>query len=274
MGKQYQQKIDNLIKQVRKFCNSIPVRTEYIGYAGNIKNAIFLTQLIYWSERATRLDGGIYKTNKEWQSELGLTKREFENARTKLEELGVLSVQPRRANGHFTNHYYLDFGALETSFKAYLGVEIESDVLDAEFVEESKTPQAQTPTRSLAQVEVSSRTRAESKPKTPMPVDFRPSEAALQELKEQGFHPSLLEQYAKECRHYYTVKNNHHRYPDWDDVYKRWCSKNPKTDANTERSDDFRRLANSSVFERELGTSKLAMLARQIQKKNNSNANY
>src|SRR5688500_13017021 len=108
MGKQYQAKIDELLVRAKQRSMSIPIRTEYIGFTGNIKNAVFLTQLIYWAERPGRPDGGVYKTKKQWQSELGLSKREVENARATLEGLGILKVEPHRANGHFTNHYYLD----------------------------------------------------------------------------------------------------------------------------------------------------------------------
>ncbi len=250
MGKQYQTKIDALLVRTKKRADCIPVRTEYIGFTGNIKNAVFLTQLIYWAERAKREDGGVYKTSKQWQSELGLSKREVENARATLEEMGILTVEPHRANGHFTNHYYLDFEALERKFKAYLG--IEDDVLDAEFVEEAKEAPIYTNepvnaevvgTVTYAQTVKTNRTL-----KTPMPKDFTPSEEMMESLEAQGYHPSLLEKYLKDCRHYYTVKHQHHRYPDWNNVFKTWCSKNPKTDANTERLDRLEELATTDIF--------------------------
>ena len=250
MGKEYQKKIDGLLRRAKERVWSIPVRQEYIGFVGNIKNAVFFSQLIYWSERANRADGGVYKTSKQWQAELGLSKREVENARAKLEEMGILTVEPHRANGHFTNHYYLDFGALERAFKVYLG--IEDDVLDAEFVEET----AEAPAEACGVAEpvvveaVTNHRRVNTNRtvKTPMPKDFTPTVETIEALKAQGYHPSLLERYLKECSEYYTVKHNHHRYTDWDEVFKTWCSKNPKQDANTERLDRLQELATTDIF--------------------------
>jgi hypothetical protein len=234
--------------RVKKRVWSIPVRQEYIGFTGNIKNAVFLTQLIYWAERANRADGGVYKTSKQWQAELGLSKRELENARKTLEDLGILTVEPHRANGHFTNHYYLDFKALEREFKAYLS--IEDDVLEAEYVEEVETPaQVCDGVESAVVGTVTNRTgKTNQTIKTPMPKNFTPSVETMDSLKAQGYHPSLLEQYLKDCRRYYTVKHHHHRYADWDEAYRRWCSTNPKTDANTERLERLQDLSTKDIF--------------------------
>lgn len=52
--------------------------------------AIFLSQAFFWSPRTRDSDGWFYKTQAEWFSETGLTRRHQETARKKLVSLGIL----------------------------------------------------------------------------------------------------------------------------------------------------------------------------------------
>lgn len=54
-----------------------------------ITGALFLSQALYWSRR-TNSSGYFYKTQEEWESETGMTRREQETARKKLKSLGIL----------------------------------------------------------------------------------------------------------------------------------------------------------------------------------------
>jgi len=56
---------------------------------GSVQAALFLSQLLYWSDKGDN-DGWIYKTQKEFYEETGLSRREQETARRKLKELGIL----------------------------------------------------------------------------------------------------------------------------------------------------------------------------------------
>lgn len=248
MGKQYQDKLDLLIQQSKQRVKKIAVPSEYIGFTGNVKNATFLTQFIYWAERATRADGGVFRTNDEWQAELGLTKQEFINARKKLKDLGILSYVKKRAKGHYTNHYYLDFNALEKAFQAYLGLNSEADILDAEIVEENASVKAEFSNKPES-IQRQDTAISKTAKKVPMPKDFTPKQETIHQLSEQGYHISLLRKYLDDCVKYYTVKHNHHRYSDWNEAYKRWCLRNPKTDANTERLEQIEELATEDIFQ-------------------------
>ena len=66
---------------------------------GSVQAALFLSQLLYWSDKGNN-DGWIYKTQKEFYEETGLSRREQETARKRLKELGILEEKyqgiPRR----------------------------------------------------------------------------------------------------------------------------------------------------------------------------------
>ena len=56
---------------------------------GSVQAALFLSQLLYCSDKENN-NGWIYKTQKEFYEETGLSRREQETARKKLKELGIL----------------------------------------------------------------------------------------------------------------------------------------------------------------------------------------
>lgn len=61
-----------------------------------IEEAIFLMQLIYWSERTDDAEGWVYKTAAEWEQELAMTYTQQARVRTRLKELGVLAEKYKR----------------------------------------------------------------------------------------------------------------------------------------------------------------------------------
>jgi len=58
--------------------------------AGGVKAGIFLSQLLYWSDKGKRADGFIWKTQEEWELETALTRREQETARKTLKAKRLL----------------------------------------------------------------------------------------------------------------------------------------------------------------------------------------
>jgi hypothetical protein len=57
---------------------------------GGVKAGVFLSQLLYWSDRGKRNDGYIWKTQEEWEQETALTRREQETARRELKQRGLI----------------------------------------------------------------------------------------------------------------------------------------------------------------------------------------
>lgn len=66
----------------------------FVDLGVGITGALMLSQAIYWARR-TAEDDWFYKTVTEWAEETGLTRTEQENARAKLQKLGVLEVERR-----------------------------------------------------------------------------------------------------------------------------------------------------------------------------------
>ena len=63
--------------------------------SGGAKAGIFLSQLLYWSDKGKRDDGYIWKTQEDWENETALTRREQETARRILKSKGLLDEKLR-----------------------------------------------------------------------------------------------------------------------------------------------------------------------------------
>jgi hypothetical protein len=78
---------------------------------------LMLSQAVYWSERAKLPDGWFYKTMKEWQQEICLSRHEQDGARRKLKALGFW--QEKAMGVPCTVHYRVDFEALAVCISQY-----------------------------------------------------------------------------------------------------------------------------------------------------------
>jgi hypothetical protein len=81
-----------------------------VGYSPDLARAVggattglFLSQLLFLSDKGTNTDGWVYKSEQEMGRETGLTKREQQTARRKLLSLGVIAIERRgfRFSYHF-----------------------------------------------------------------------------------------------------------------------------------------------------------------------------
>lgn len=77
---------------------------------GGVRQAIFVSQLLYWHKKGARPDGFIWKTQAQFQEETGLTRRGQETARKHLRALGVLEEMKAGVPGRL--HYRLDMNRL------------------------------------------------------------------------------------------------------------------------------------------------------------------
>lgn len=77
---------------------------------GDIKAALFLAQLAYWTPKAKDPDGWVYKTQAEWEEETALTRREQEHAREVLKDQGILLE--KRIGMPAQLYYQIDWDAL------------------------------------------------------------------------------------------------------------------------------------------------------------------
>lgn len=100
--------------------NVITLNVVYVDFVDDLETGLFLSQLIYWSDKGGRKDGFIFKTDKEWHEELRLSRYSVRKARKKLEGMGILETKVKKANGNPTVHYKLDKTAFTEQFMAFL----------------------------------------------------------------------------------------------------------------------------------------------------------
>jgi hypothetical protein len=101
----HQQKAQNHRQKVKDL---LPNRT--VGYSpdlarivGGATIGLFLSQLLFLSDKGANPDGWVYKSEAEMGRETGLTKREQQTARRKLLSLGVIAIE--RRGFKFTYHF-------------------------------------------------------------------------------------------------------------------------------------------------------------------------
>src|ERR671919_2935467 len=92
----------------QKVKDLLPNRT--VGYSPDLARAVggatiglFLSQLLFLSDKGNNPDGWVYKSEQEMGRETGLTKREQQTARRKLLSLGVIQIE--RRGFKFTYHF-------------------------------------------------------------------------------------------------------------------------------------------------------------------------
>lgn len=108
------------LRQVGGQGQAIVVPRAFVKFTGTLEAGMMLSQLLYWSER----DGGrgrVYKTDREWQDELCLSRYAVRAARARLEEMGLVKTAVHRANGLTVLHYYLQEDALLEQWEAWIG---------------------------------------------------------------------------------------------------------------------------------------------------------
>jgi hypothetical protein len=101
----HQQTAQNHRQKVKEM---LPNRT--VGYSPDLARAVggatiglFLSQLLFLSDKGHNPDGWVYKSEAEMGRETGLTKREQQTARRKLLALGVIAIE--RRGFKFTYHF-------------------------------------------------------------------------------------------------------------------------------------------------------------------------
>jgi hypothetical protein len=73
----------------------------------SINRAIYLQNLIYWSDKGKRKDGYIYKKKEDIEKETMLTIYQQNQCRKYFEKKGILETKLIKANGAPTLHYKL-----------------------------------------------------------------------------------------------------------------------------------------------------------------------
>ena len=91
----------------------IAVRVSMVKRFGSTDCAMYLQQLMYWSDKGSRTDGFIYKTKDEIEEETGLSRKKQDSSRRMLEKQGLLETKLLKANGAPTLHYRVNVGLVQ-----------------------------------------------------------------------------------------------------------------------------------------------------------------
>jgi hypothetical protein len=145
------QAILDLIKNISGQKNIISLPRIFLKVAGDVVVGLFLSQCVWYSDKGGSHDGWFFKSNKDWQNEIGLSYAQVKRATAKLEEMGVLQTKLKKAKGAPTTHYYVDMDALTKLILDFLeirqseGVENQESLKSQDFEESQKTITTLTP---------------------------------------------------------------------------------------------------------------------------------
>lgn len=95
----------------------IAFQRAFISIGAGVTGALMLSQAVYWSTRTSESDGWFYKTQSEWEAEIGLTRYEQEGARKKLKAMGVLEEMKRGVP--CKTYYRVNFSVLDNLLIQY-----------------------------------------------------------------------------------------------------------------------------------------------------------
>jgi len=84
------QQVFDAIRETNEHVYVIAVPVEFIGLCGESDAALFLAQLLYWTERARLPGGWVYKSRQQWCDELHWTRYRFDAARRRVRDLELL----------------------------------------------------------------------------------------------------------------------------------------------------------------------------------------
>jgi hypothetical protein len=96
----------------------LAVPRSFITLTGEPHAALLLSQLLYWTPRATLPGGWVYKSRAEWFAEIGGTRYALDCARRRLKELGLIEEAVHLVNNRPTLHLRLDVLQLRDALQA------------------------------------------------------------------------------------------------------------------------------------------------------------
>ena len=116
--------VQALIAQFSGQHNTIGVPRVLCKLMGSLEGGVFLSQIIYWSDKGR--DGEwFYKSYQEWEEEVLLSEYKVRKYSKKLEKIGVLEIDLRKANGAPTCHYRFDSEKFTDWILKFLGMDSE-----------------------------------------------------------------------------------------------------------------------------------------------------
>lgn len=112
--------VKQLIAAISGQANMLSIPRVYIDFTGSVEAALLLSQIVYWSDRTKDEEGWFYKSYREWEEEITLSKYCVSKYVKRLQAAGVLETKVKKANGDPTLHYRLNWDAFSLSLVEFL----------------------------------------------------------------------------------------------------------------------------------------------------------
>ncbi|MFW5891598.1 MAG: replication protein, partial [bacterium] len=100
MNSTYQHQIFKTIKSFAGEKNILAIPKSFIRFCDeDLYIGLFLSQIVYLSDKGSREDGFIYKSNKEWKEDYFLSDYAIRKAKNYLQDKGIIETKLIKANG-------------------------------------------------------------------------------------------------------------------------------------------------------------------------------
>lgn len=130
----------SIIKSLTGQANVLTIPRVFVDFMFSLDGALFLSQVIYWSDKGKDNEGWFYKSYDEWTSEICLSKYEVSKHSKRLQEMGLLETKLKKANGAPTVHYRFLFDEFVKSFVKFLDNRMSTNLtMESEETERSLT---------------------------------------------------------------------------------------------------------------------------------------
>lgn len=96
-----------LLREFAGQANTLTIPRPFITMTGSLESALLLSQIVYWSDRATMKDGWFAKSYPEWETELTLSQYQVSKAVKSLKEFGV-ETKLKKFNDAPVLHYRIN----------------------------------------------------------------------------------------------------------------------------------------------------------------------
>ncbi len=101
---------------IELFDRPIAFQRAFVELGVGITGALMLSQCVYWHSRTSQRDGWFYKSQADWETETGMTRREQETARKRLVQAGFLEEIRKGVPAKL--YFRVNVEALEAALKA------------------------------------------------------------------------------------------------------------------------------------------------------------
>jgi hypothetical protein len=121
-------RVVNLIREITGGnLQSVITPLQLFEYAGDVQKAVFLSRLIFLSDKGKRKDGFIWKTYADWKMEIGLSQSQVERIVSDFQERKIIEAKKmmassKNSNASSTWHYRLLTNKFLADFKEFLMV--------------------------------------------------------------------------------------------------------------------------------------------------------